>query len=349
MKLRSKPSSVFSSSSSSSSSRSRSNSAPPKMETSTPKAPEKTPAKTPEKSPTQKTESAGKPPSQPRPSPTELQDGKNNLKPADYGVVHPDLQGIRTRRDSKQTGADFADFTQDARASTHRLTSKPEGGRMMTELNDRTSQVNPGAIGTQRNPLTVADLYSGRNASMPMSHVPRNDGTYASSRPAYRYEGQPGAGTASRINYNEADPSQQRFNSLGHESVHAWRASNGVQVSPLAASKHNDADVFKRHPAYSTDMKETVEDRLRLREEFETVGLKPTPHTPAGWAPTENKIRAEHGLPARQDYSGMRPDGKNSNDNNFNDYDAGSDNRNRFQKMLGTPSPFGKIVGDLEG
>ncbi|NVJ26373.1 hypothetical protein HUW62_34645 [Myxococcus sp. AM011] len=344
MKLRSKPSSLGSSSSSS---RSRSNSAPPKLETSKPKTPEKTPAKTPEKTPPQKTESAGAP-SQPRPSPTELQDGKANLKPTDYGVVHPDLQGIRTRRDSGQTGADFADFTQDARNSTHRLTSRPEGGRMMTELNDRTSQVNPGAIGTQRNPLTVADLYSGREASMPMSHAPRHNGTLDSLRPAYRYEGQPGTGTASRINYNENDPGQ-RFNSLGHESVHAWRAANGVQVSPLAASKHADAPVFQQYPTHSANMKETVEDRLRLREEFETVGLKPTPHTPAGWAPTENKIRAEHGLPARQDYSGMLPDGKNSNDVNFNNYDVGSDNRNRFQKMLGTPSPFGKIVGDLEG
>ncbi|NTX51426.1 hypothetical protein HUA74_23610 [Myxococcus sp. CA051A] len=336
MKLRSKPSSLRSPSSSPSS-RSRSTSAPPKLETSSPKSPEKSPPK--------KTESAPKPDA-PRPTPAELQNGKNNLKPTDYGVAHPDLQGIRTRRDSGQSGADFADFTSDVRDSTHRLTSKPEGGRLMTELNDRTSHVNPGAIGTQRNPLTVADIYSGRDAAMPMSHAPRHNGGLDSLRPAYRYEGQPGAGTASRINYNENAPGQ-RFNSLGHESVHAWRAANGVQVSPLAASKHHDADVFKRFPEHSANMKDTVETRLRLREEFETVGLRPTPHTPAGWAPTENKIRQEHGLPSRQDYSGMLPD-RNQNDVNLGNYDAGSDTRNPFQKMLGTPSPIGKILGDLE-
>ena len=320
MKARSRSFSLPSSSSSSSS-RPRSNSTPPKTELAPPQR--QSPVK-----------------------PTDLVNGKNNLKPADYGVVSPDLQGIRTRRDSRQSGADFADFTSDVRASTNKLTSKPVGHRMLTELNARKEHVNPGATGTLRKPLTVADIYSGRDAAMPMSHVPRNNGTFESARPAYRYEGQPSAGQASRIPYNEKDTGP-RFNSLGHESVHAWRASNGLQVSPLAASKHADADVFKKHPAFAADMKQTVETRLQLTEEFETVGLRPTPHTPKNWAPTENAIRKEHGLPSRQDYSGMRPDG-NKNDANLKDYDLGSDDRSRFQKLMGTPSPFGKIIGDLE-
>lgn len=334
MKLRS---SSFSTPSLSSGSRSRSSSAPPKMETPKTVAPK---TETPK---TVKPETVSKPKP---PSPAELQSGKNNLKPADYGVVHPDLSGVRTRRDSKQSGADFADFTSDARTSTHRLMDKPVGNRMMTELNGRTQHVNPGATGTAQKPLTVADIYSGRDASMPMSHAPRHDGTLQSLRPAYRYDGQPSAGQASRINYNEKD-SGQRFNSLGHESVHAWRASNGLQVSPLAASKHSDAEVFKRYPEHSAAMKDTVETRLRLTEEFETVGLRPTPHTPKNWAPTENGIRAEHGLPARQDYSGFRPGG-NKNDQNLENYDLGSDDRSRFQKFMGTPSPMGKILDDLE-
>ncbi|MFP2924905.1 M91 family zinc metallopeptidase [Pyxidicoccus sp. 3LG] len=286
-------------------------------------------------------------PNAPRPSASELQAGKNKLKPADYGVAHPDLQGIRTRRDNGQSGADFADFTADVRNSTHRLTSKPEGGRLMTELNGRTQAVNPGVVGTQNKPVTVADIYSGRNdARMPMSHAPRHEGTYDSLRPAYRYGGQPGAGRPSDIKYNEQDTGP-RFNSLGHESVHAWRAANGLQVSPLAVSKHDNADVFQRFPSHSANMKDTLETRLRLTEEFETVGLRPTPHTPAGWAPNENKLRAEHGLPSRQDYSGMRPNG-NQNDVNLSNYDAGSDNRNFFQKLRGEPTPIGRILGDLE-
>ncbi|GMU01543.1 hypothetical protein KH5H1_56630 [Corallococcus caeni] len=278
-------------------------------------------------------------------TPEQLQAGKNNLKPTDYGVVDPKLQGIRTRRDSGQSGAQFADFTQDVRTSTNRLTSKPVGNQMLNDINGRTQAVNLGATGTLRQPLTAMDVYSGRNAALPNSHVPRNDGTLSSTRPAYRFDGQPGAGTASDVKYNE-NGGGQRFNSLGHESVHAWRASNGLQVSPLAASKHSDAPVFKQYPSHSADMKETVDDRLRLREEFETIGLRPTPHTKNN--PTENALRAEHGLPARQDYSGLKPDGKNSNDVAFKNYDEGTDARNFFQKVSGQPSPFQKIVGDLE-
>lgn len=287
-----------------------------------------------------------KPPA-PRPSAGELQAGKNQLKPTDYGVVHPNLQGIRTRRDNGQSGADFADFTSDVRNSTHKLMSKPEGHRLMSELDGRTQAVNPGASGTLRKPVTVADIASGRNdARMPMSHAPRHENTYSSMRPAYRYDGQPGAGRPSNIKYNELDTGP-RFNSLGHESVHAWRAANGLQVSPLAISKHDNADVFQRFPEHKADMKDTLETRLRLTEEFETVGLRPTPHTPAGWAPSENKLRAEHGLPSRQDYSGMRP-GNNQNDVNLSNYDAGSDNRNFFQKLSGAPTPLGRILNDLE-
>ncbi len=338
MKIRSKPS--FSSPSASSSagpSRPRSNSAPPRVDaTRTPRT----------NSP--QTTSAAPQPAVPRPTPDQLQTGRDNLRRTDYGVVHPDLQGIRTRRDNGQSGADFADFTRDTRVSTDRLMSQPHGRRMMTELDGRNPMVNPGVTGTQRQPMTVADIYSGRNAGMPNSHMPRNDGTYASSRPAYRYEGMPGAGRPSDINYNEQGGAQ-RFNSLGHESVHAWRASNGLQVSPLAASKHANAPVFNQEPQYTTPMKETVEERLRLREEFETIGLRPTPHTPAGWAPNENAIRAEHGLPSRHDYSGIRP-GNNGIDQSFNVFDQGTDNRNFFQKrVLGEPSPMGRIVNDLEG
>lgn len=334
MKIRSKPS--FSKPSTSSSSRPRSNSAPPTVDTSKTQKADKAP----------KTEASAKP-NAPRPTPSELQTGKDNLRRTDYGVTHPDLQGIRTRRDNGQSGADFADFNSDVRTSTHQLMSQPNGRQMMTELNGRTQAVNPGVTGTLRQPVTVADIYSGRNATLPNAHAPRNDGTFASTRPAYRHDGMPSAGRPSDIKYNEQGAGP-RFNSLGHESVHAWRASNGLQVSPLAASKHADAPVFHQQPAYTHAMKETVDDRLRLTEEFETVGLRPTPHTRTGWAPNENLIRAEHGLPLRQDYSGMRP-GNNTVNTNLSMFDQGSDNRNFFQRMSGQPTPVGKILNDLEG
>ncbi|MFY2560756.1 M91 family zinc metallopeptidase [Corallococcus terminator] len=138
--------------------------------------------------------------------------------------------------------------------------------------------------------------------------------------------------------------------SHGHRgSCHAWRASNGLQVGSIESSKHANADVFKRYPEFADDMKANLNRRTMLTEEFEAVGLKPTPHTPAGWAPTENLIRAEHGLPSRNDYSGRTPNGFNPTNDAIKIYDEGSDNRNRFQKMLGTPSPIGKILGDIEG
>ncbi|MFY1827812.1 M91 family zinc metallopeptidase [Myxococcus fulvus] len=284
-----------------------------------------------------------------RPSASDLQDGKSNLKPTDYGVTHPDLPGIRTRRDAGQSGAQFADFTRDTRESTQTLMNRPTGNRMMTELDGRTQALNPGQTGTVRNPLTSTDIYSGRNADMPMSHLPRHQGTFESIRPAYRHDGQPSAGLPSRINYDESAPGHQRFNSLGHESVHAWRASNGLQVGSIESSKHANADVFNRYPDFADNMKANLNRRTMLTEEFETVGLKPTPHTPAGWAPTENKIRAEHGLPSRNDYSGRSPTLPNPTNEAIQRYDEGSDNRSVFQKMIGTPTPIGKILGDIEG
>ncbi|PTL76613.1 M91 family zinc metallopeptidase [Vitiosangium sp. GDMCC 1.1324] len=270
--------------------------------------------------PTSPVQTRNLPPRPSVPTPEQLQAGKNNLKPTDYGVVHPDLQGIRTRRDSGQAGHQFADFTSDVRHSTGALMSQPNGNRLMTELNGRTQAVNPGLVGTQNKPLTVADVYSGRNASIPNANAPRYDGTYAGIQKAYRYDGTPGAGLPSTLKYDERFNEQNpgaRFNSLGHESVHAWRNANGVAVSPLEVSPRRNDPLIQNNPPI---VGQVIGHRAHMQEEFETVGMKPTPHTPNrdGWAPNENLIRQEHGLPLRNNYSGETPAKVNELTGNIN-------------------------------
>ncbi|ATB42932.1 hypothetical protein CYFUS_008411 [Cystobacter fuscus] len=289
------------------------------------------------------------------PSQRELEHRRENLYPADYGVVHPELPGIRTRRET-QSGDDFADFTRDVRESTHTLMRPPvgyedtnrvsTGRRMMTELDSRTAHLNPGATPTPYRPSTSVNIYSGRGQPMPNRHAARHEGTYDSLRPAYRYEGQASSGRPSDIRYDESGE-RDRHISLGHEMVHGWRTAHGVAVSPLAVSPYNNDPVFARtDPQFRAPMRETIEDRLRLSEEFETVGLRQTPHTPGGWAPTENAIRQERGAPLRYEYSGSYPD-HNQTDDNLRMFDEGSDDR-RFYERAYRDSPIGGIVRRLE-
>jgi len=284
------------------------------------------------------------------PTVQQLTEGKANLKRTDYGTVHPDLPGIRTRRGDQEPAHQFVDLTTDARASTHRLMSEPDGRRMLTELNGRTGAVNPGAVGTPEKPLTVADIRSGRDAQMKMAHSPRHDGTYASMQQAYRYDGKPSAGQASNITYDETAKSSLRFNSLGHEGVHAWRASNGLGVSPpeISPGRYKHASTLDIQGGDKT-VKDYVSHHAHMQEEFETVGLRPTPHSPNqdGWAPSENKIRQEHGLPQRNDYSGETPA---KTDALLKPVDEGTDDRSWYQKTFTSkPSPVGAVVNHLEG
>ncbi|WNG42702.1 hypothetical protein F0U60_00285 [Archangium minus] len=277
------------------------------------------------------------------PTVEQLQQGRANLRPTDYGMVHPDLPGIRTRRDGA-SAAQFTDLTQDARASVHELMAKDNGRLMLQDINSRTSHLNPGRVGTPNQPLTAVDIYSGRNAQMPMAHRPRHDGTMDSIRNAYRYDGVPGAGQASRITYDETAPSANRFNSLGHEGVHAWRAANGLQVSPLEISPKANAPVIRDNPPI---VGQAIGHHSHMQEEFETVGLRPTPHAPHGWAPNENLIRQEHGLPLRNDYSGQTPAKTNEI---LRPIDEGTDNRSWFAQRFGNqPSPVGDLIHHLEG
>jgi hypothetical protein len=161
----------------------------------------------------------------------------------------------------------------------------------------------------------------------------------------------PSAERLQRPNASEiAQSPDNRANSLGHEMTHAWRASNGLGVGPLDVSKHAQHPTIQKYnePDGSNFPKTVINQHAQLKEEFETVGLQPTPGRPH--APSENKIRQELGMPRRMDYSGARPNGKI--DEALKDVDAGTDKRWGVQKNEKSPfyrpSDIQKIVSDLE-
>jgi len=272
-----------------------------------------------------------KPPrGQVRPTVDELQQGRQNLKRTDYGVVNPNLQNIRTRRGVGQSPEHFADHLQDVRRSTTELMSQPVGARMLTEINSRQAQVNPLALPGQPQP-TMVDIYSGRGLDndSKMSHRPRHDGTLGDVRKGYRFDGVAGTGQASRINYDESSHSPNRGISLGHEMVHAWRTAHGLGVAPPQVSPQRNAAILNTPGDDQRIIEQAVELHAQKQEEFETVGLAPTPH--AAWAPTENLIRAEQGRAARNDYSGSTP---GDMDGTITNLDDATDDRGWWDKNV---------------
>ena len=268
------------------------------------------------------------------PTPDELVQRKLMLRRADYGVTHPMLPGIRSRRGAGQSVPDYFEHMVDTRRSAARLMSRPSGRQMLEQLNAQTGNVtDPGHVqDEQHNPATVVDISSGAGlaADNQMQQAPRHDGTYQDIQRAYRFDGQRGAGQASRVNYNHTALGANRFNSLGHELVHAWRAAHGVAVSPPEVSQRRDDPILAAGPGGLVG--NVIGEAARQREEFETIGLLPTPGMPG--APSENLIRQEHGLPQRADYSGVPVGALNQSITNL---DQGTDDRSGWDRLWGAP------------
>jgi hypothetical protein len=270
----------------------------------------------------------------------ELQAAKNALKRVDYGLAHPELPGIRTRRRPGESVDEFIDFTKDVRASTYKLMSQPTSRQTLRQLDQATHRLTPGQQGTAYHPRTAVDIFSGRGKTeLNMAHAPR------AAAGAYRYNGKPGTGQASNITYDETAPRNDRFIALGHESVHAWRAANGLQIGELSsfAVVGNGKD-----PAKAEWAKKVINHHAHLQEEFETIGLRPTPHAPSGWAPSENLMRKEFGLPAREDYSGVTTEATDALLKQADELTADRPMR-RMLGLVKEPTPVGKLVNFLEG
>lgn len=234
------------------------------------------------------------------PTALELQQARANLRPADFGVVHPNLQHIRTRRNAGQSAAEYYDHMVDTRRSINRLMSQPVGRAMLTQIEARAAHI---PLNGGLNPPTIVDIHSG-NAMM---HTPRFDGT--NLQRGYRFGGIAGPGHASTIYYNANALSANRIISLGHEIVHAWRTAHGQSVAPPQISPRQLDPLLHRADDPNHIIRQAVDMHALQQEEFETVGLTPTPRQPN--APTENAIRAEHNRPARLDYSGVQPGNMN--------------------------------------
>ena len=301
----------------------------------------------------------------------EIKQGKA-LNKIDHGTVHPDLPGIRTRRDNLPPHV-FADFTRDSRVSTHKLMEGPVGKQTLTDLDSSTGRLNPGATGTTKQPLTAVDIHASNMmgqavrpqanpaTAQALDNLPPGDPRTArleqqfkselveSRNSAYRAGGQPGAGAPSKVTYypnagkTEAnEPTKNvgdhRANSLGHEMVHAWRASNGLQVNNVNNANLGSHPAFQNadaaKPGGGQHLKEGLNMHTRMKEEFETVGLQPTPGRPN--APSENKIRNELGMKQRQDYSEWTPQ---TNADHLTAMKEQPDNRNSWAKLSGKPIP----------
>jgi hypothetical protein len=286
----------------------------------------------------------------PRVTADQLIAGRNKLKRADFGVVHPEYRGIRVRRDDGQSPEHYTDLLRDARASVSRLDEQAIGHRLLTGLQSRTQAVNQGHVGNERtNPATVVDIHSGRglHPDSANSHRVRHNNTYQDIQRGYRYDGKSGAGIASRVNYDESRPRPDRFISLGHELIHSYRAAHGQMVSPPEVGPQRGHKLL--NPPTDPVVKQVIGQHAHLQEEFETVGLSPTPRSPN--PPTERGLRAEHLYKPRDDYSGLRPGGQQ--DQSLRHIDEATDDRDFLDKLRhkikeDRPSPVSALVRHLE-
>jgi hypothetical protein len=291
----------------------------------------------------------------------QLQAGRRNLRAADHGVVSPKYSGIRARRGMVQSAAEYYDHMLETRRAITRLDSEPVGSRMLSELNSRTSTVSPP---TDRHnaytPNTSVDIYAHDRRGH--HHAPRTtmfggaDLHAAEARMADRYKGVSGPGQASEVKFDAFATNdrgdafvgpQRRAIGLGHELVHAWRASHGMAVSPPEVSMDRHEPLLHPTNEHGQSAKDILDMGMRLKEEFETVGLEPTPRMRHRFQPTENLLRHEHGLTARRHYSGYRP---GSMDGDLDVADRFTDTRSMKQKYWDSPtplSPMRRIIKNL--
>jgi Effector protein len=262
------------------------------------------------------------------------------LRRVDALAVAGDLPAITMHRGADHAG-DYADLLADTRASISRLRQGATGRSLLSGLQQRSDAMQAHLPAPARQSIVriqSARYRPGGNAQAP--NVPN----LVAARAAYRYDGQAGAGAASNVHYDEREARGHRFIGLGHELVHAYRAAHGIGVSPIAASPRS-GDAILNPPTHPV-VRNVLDNRAQLREEFETVGLTPTPQNVwqqrmAAAPPTENALRAEHQIPARPHYSGVAPGTDNQAVANV---DAATDTAWRWPW---TPSPVQQILRHL--
>ena len=233
---------------------------------------------------------------------------KQKLRRVEEVRVHGGLDNVHVKRAAGQDAGAFADLAADARRSMHTLMSKPGGERMMKEIDARVTQNR---------------AHAGDNAKVYISSTKRGDTSNMNSphiapglEQGYRFDGKEGKGWGSEVRIDPNEAKFNRFVGLGHEMVHAHRLAHGKAVGVPQINQADHA-LFKnplslgadiehgKNAAFGQHMMDVVQHANHLQEEFETVGLSKTPR--GAFNPSENMLRAEHGLRARTEYSSMKP------------------------------------------
>ncbi|GAB3029777.1 hypothetical protein GCM10027285_10340 [Oleiagrimonas citrea] len=264
-------------------------------------------------------------------TPELLQRQKGALRRVEEVNVHGSLNNVQVKRTSAQDVGSFVDLATDARRSMHEVMSKPGGHRMMTELDDRIGR-NRAHAGTHAN-VYIRSLKPTDTSNMNSPHAAPG------VEEGYRFDGHEGRGWGSEVRYDPSASTANRFIGLGHEMVHAHRLAHGKAVgvpqlnqsgNPLFTDPRSvGASVDSgQNVAFGTHLMNVVQQANHLQEEFETVGLSPTPR--GAFNPTENMLRQEHNKPLRDNYSRMRP---GQFDDTVNRSDALFDRRSTASKI----------------
>ena len=275
-------------------------------------------------------------------TPELLQAQAQKLKRVEKVQVHGELSNVQVKRSAGESAAAFTDLATDARRSMHTLMSEKGGHRMMKELDARITQ-NRKHAGDNAN-VHISSTKASDTSNMNAPHIAPG------LEQGYRFDGKEGKGWGSEVRINPNEAKANRFIGLGHEMVHAHRLAHGkaVGVPDINQANHalftNPAALGSQaesgqNVAFGQHLKNVVTHTNHLQEEFETVGLAKTPR--GAFNPSENMLRAEHGLKARTSYSGAKP---GDTESSITQGDALFDNRSGVKKVWhdafgGSPAP----------
>ncbi|MBT2118340.1 hypothetical protein KK141_11840 [Dyella sp. LX-66] len=247
-------------------------------------------------------------------TPELLQAQKQKLKRVEKVQVHGELANVHVKRSAGESAAAFTDLAADARRSMHTLMSKPGGHQMMKELDTRITQNRQHA--GEHAGVHISSTKAGETSNMNAPHIAPGQGLAQSVGQGYRFDGKEGKGWGSEVRINPNEAKANRFIGLGHEMVHAHRLAHGKGVGVPEINQANHA-LFTdpaslgsqvdaaENARFGQHLKSVVGHSNQLQEEFETIGLARTPR--GAFNPSENMLRAEHNLPARTEYSKLKP------------------------------------------
>lgn len=192
-------------------------------------------------------------------------------------------------RGANMTGTQFADFVVSTRRAMTQLDSGHTGHQMLAQTNQRLSAAHGNVFITHSAGVNdAADNFGAARYQNPAN---------AMFRQANGARGAGGIGTTVNWNPENRDVNgvgRPSFIGLGHELVHAWRNAHGATLHRRPAADMFNPLLLNQFPNLRRDRHAAVG-----MDEGQTVGLSRLIHE---WMPSENALRAEHGVQARRSY-----------------------------------------------